>query len=87
MKTVALNHSRDCSDSSEGCAECVLKILTDLKQAYETGTLTSFHESGVNIFRRTRCDPLTIKDLQKAIERLSSAPDIVQLMKQSVVTR
>ena len=88
VKTVTLNHSRECSDSSEGCAECVLKILTDLKQAYETETLTSFHEPGVSIFSfRTGCDPLTIKDLQKAIERLSSAPDIVQLLKQSVVTR
>ena len=80
VKTVALNHSRECSDSSEGCAECVLKILTDLKQAYETRTLTSFHEPGVNIFRETSCGPTCIENMQKAIERLCSATDIVQLL-------
>ena len=52
VKTVTLNHSRGCSGSSEGCAECVLKILTDLKHVYETKTLTSFHGPGVNIFPR-----------------------------------
>ena len=83
VKTVALNHSRECSDSSEGCAECVLKILTDLKQAYETKTLTSFHESGVNIFHWSLeyLDTTTIKFMQKVIERLCSATDIVQLLK------
>ena len=82
VKTVTLNHSRECSDSSEGCAECVLKILTDLKHAYETKTLTSFHESDVNIFRcETDYDLLIIEDMQKAIERLCSATDIVQLLK------
>ena len=82
VKTVTLNHSRECSDSSEGCAECVLGILTDLKQAYETGTLTSFHGSGVNIFsRRSHIDALTIDGTQEAIERLCSATDIIQLLK------
>ena len=83
VKTVALNHSRECSDSSEGCAECVLKILTDIKHAYETKTLTSFHEPGVNIFSpwtNMIGDLDTIKDMQKAIERLCSATDIVQLL-------
>ena len=82
VKTVTLNHSRKCLDSSPGCAECVLKILTDLKHAYETETLTSFHEPGVNIFRPlTGLDLNTIKDIEKTIERLCSATDIVQLMK------
>ena len=48
---MALNHSRECSDSSEGCAECVLKILADLKHAYETRTLKSFYDSNVNLYR------------------------------------
>ena len=82
VKTVALNHSRECSDSSEGCAECVLGILTDLQHVYETETLTSFYESGVNIFRRrTSPYPVTINEIQKAIRRLCSATDIVQLLK------
>ena len=84
VKTVALNHSRECSDSSEGCAECVLKILTDLKHVYETETLTSFHESGVNILRRLKYHDQYIMDIyeiQRAIERLCSATDIVQLLK------
>ena len=55
VKTIALNHSRDCSDSSEGCAECVLKMLNELKQTYETRTLKSFH-LGVHIFNKMRCD-------------------------------
>ena len=50
VKTVALYHSRECSDSSEDCAECVLKMLTELKHAYETETLKSFYDSDVNIF-------------------------------------
>ena len=80
VKTVALNHSRECSDSSEGCAECVLKILTDLQHAYETKKLTSFHESGVDIFcPREILDPDTIKNIiQNHIKRLCSATDIVQ---------
>ena len=80
VKTVALNHSRECSDSSEGCAECVLGILTDLKHAYETQKLTSIRESGVNILRVTVNDADTIKNIQKAIERLCSATDILQLL-------
>ena len=83
LKTVTLNHSRECSDSSEGCADCVLKILTDLKHAYETKTLTLFHESGVNIFRRrrTRHDADTSEGIQNSIKRLCSATNIVQLLK------
>ena len=82
VKTVTLNHSRECSDSSEGCAKCVLKILTDLKHAYETKTLTSFHGPGVNIFRcDTDFDTTTIEGIQKAIESLCLATDIVQSLK------
>ena len=81
VKTVTLNHSRECSDSSEGCADCVLKILTELKRAYETKTLTSFHESDVNKFGSgLYFQPETIKCIQKAIERLCSATDIIQLL-------
>ena len=81
VKTVTLNHSRECSDSSEGCAECLLKRLTDLKHAFETGTLTLFHEPGVNIFGSPSSDPYASKYIQKVIKRLCSATDIVQLLK------
>ena len=71
VKTAALNHSRDCPDISEGCAECVIKLLNELKRAYETKTLNSFHCSSVNIF-----DPPFTKHcetiLQNVIERLCS---------------
>ena len=53
VKTIVLNHSRGCSDSSEGCADCVLKMLTELKHAYETETLVSFNDPLVNIFDRS----------------------------------
>lgn len=55
VKTVALNHSRECSDLSEGCAECVLKMLTELKHGCETEMISSFHEPDVNIVRP--CEP------------------------------
>ena len=80
MKIVTLNHSRECSDSSEGCAECILKILTDLQHVYETETLTSFHESGVNIFGWLYSSPYTGNYIQKVIENLCSVTDIVQLL-------
>ena len=44
LKTAVLRHSQDsrkCSDSSEACAECVLKILTDLKHNFKQ--ILSFH--------------------------------------------
>lgn len=50
IKTVSLNHSRTCSDSSDACAECVDKMLTELGHAYETKTLNSFSDFGFNIF-------------------------------------
>ena len=37
VKTIALNHSRTCSDSqSKGCADCVVGILYELQTAYES---------------------------------------------------
>ena len=78
VKTVALNHSRECSDSSEGCAKCVLKMLRELKHAYETRTLNSFHESGVNIlgpYHQSSYTDTSAKILQRFIERLCSVKD------------
>ena len=72
LKTAALNHSRECSDSSEGCAECVLKILTELKHAYETETLNLFHDSGVNIYRAEYWRTNSLPFIQKAITKLLS---------------
>ena len=65
--------------------KCVLKILYELKQTYETETLTRiltlFHESGVNILRSQTIDHADrIKNMQKKIERLCSATYIVQLL-------
>ena len=75
IKTAALNHSRDCSDISEGCAECEIKLLNELKRACETETLNSFYSSSVNIF-----DPPFTKHceaiLQKVIERLCSVTNV-----------
>ena len=79
VKTVALNHSRECSDPSEGCAKCVLDMLTDLKHAYETKTLNSFHESDVNIlgpyYQSLSYTGLYVKFLNKFIDRLYSFTD------------
>ena len=39
VKTITLNHSRECSGSSDS----VLKLLVELRHAYRTRTLKSFH--------------------------------------------
>ena len=79
VKTVALNHSRECSDPTEGCAECVLKILTELIHAYKTKTLHSFHESGVNIlgpyYQSSSYTDIYVRVLEQFINRLSSVTD------------
>ena len=75
VKTVALNHSRECSDSSEGCAECVLKMLHELKHAYKKRTLPSFHESSVDIlgpYCQSSYTDACVRFLQQFIERLCS---------------
>ena len=69
VKTVVLNHSRKCSDSSEGLTECVLKIITELKHVYETKTLKLFHDSGVGIFNANHDSEWIF---QRIIERLCS---------------
>ena len=53
VKTVALNHSRECLDASEDCAVCVLKMLTEAKHSYDIKTLNSFHHPDVNIFNES----------------------------------
>ena len=70
VKTVALNHSRECSDSSEGCAECVLKMLTELTHAYETKTLNSFYDSDIPVLNENRTYSTLI--FERVIERLFS---------------
>ena len=64
-------------------AKCVVKILNNLKHAYETRALTSFHESGMNtIRRRTIVDADTIKNIiQNSFKRLCSATDIEQSLR------
>ena len=70
LKTVVLNHSRECLDTSEESAECVLKVLTDLKRAYESKKLISFHDSDVNLYRRKYKDCGNV--IQEAIKRICS---------------
>ena len=81
VKTMVLNHSRECSDSSEGCAECVLKILAELKHAYKTKRLNSFTDSNVSIL--PTCIDIffdgilykTVIELEAAIKILCSVTD------------
>ena len=80
VKTMVLNHSRECSDSSEGCAECVLKILAELKHAYETKRLNSFTDSNVSILpiNNNFIDGIfdkTVIELEAAIKILCSVTD------------
>ena len=76
VKTMVLNHSRECSDSSEGCAECVLKILAELKHAYETKRLNSFTGSNVSILPKNDIDQILYKTvIEAAIKILCSVTD------------
>ena len=74
LKTAILNHSRDCLDSSEAGVDCVVKILTELKDAFEAETLRSFHNSSVNVYPKR--DKGSINEdkrfLQNVMERLYS---------------
>ena len=49
LKIMVLNHSRHCSDTSDGCAACVQNILAEIKHSYETKTIIPFH-TDLNIF-------------------------------------
>ena len=78
VATVALNHSRQCSDPSEGCAEYLLKMLIELKLAYKTKTLPSFHESSVNImgpYYKSSYTDTYVMVLEQFIDRLLSVAD------------
>ena len=85
VKTAALNHSRECSDASEDCAVCVLKMLTELKHSYDIKTLNSFHYPDVNIFNESYAIPsarkfeLTIK-LFCTVKNIDSSSMLLQAM-------
>ena len=49
VKTTVMNHSRKCVDPSKSCAGCVMKMLTELKDVYESKELKSFH-LGVDLY-------------------------------------
>ena len=53
VKTTALNHSSQCVAPSKSCSECVLKMLAELDQSYETKTLNTFG-LGLNILTKER---------------------------------
>ena len=52
VKTVALHHSKTCSNTTDDCAECVMKIFEELRSAYELKQLNQFHEAKINLLRR-----------------------------------
>ena len=85
VKTAALNHSRECSDASEDCAVCVLKMLTELKHSYDIKTLNSFHYPDVNMFNESYAIPsarkfeLTIK-LFCTVKNIDSSSMLLQAM-------
>ena len=45
VKTVVLHHSRQCLDTSDECANCVLHIFRELQLAHETRRLRSLHSN------------------------------------------
>ena len=51
MKTVVLNHHTTCRDTTDDCVDCVIGMLRELLQAYETNELLSF-QSNLNILHR-----------------------------------
>ena len=51
VKTVLLRHHTTCSDTTDECVDCVLGMLRDLLQAYETEELLSY-KSNLNLLGR-----------------------------------
>ena len=78
FKTVALHHSMTCPQSSESYAECVLKMYNELRSAYLSKELISFH-SRVNFLHVYRKFHLTVDQaatvLSDFIEKLCSVSD------------
>lgn len=77
VKTIALNHSKTCSDLSDDYAECVLEMLQDLLHAFEKKALES-DNLGIDIFGKLM-RPRQYKGnkiiLQKCIKGLYSVTD------------
>ena len=76
LKSIVLQHSQNCTDSSKGYTICVMKMLIELKEAYENRTLISL-QSGVDILQNTWAlfvaDQIDI--LQEMIRRLYFVTD------------
>ena len=73
IKSTVLLHSRECLDSTEGCADCVLKMIAELKRSYETKNLKTFRTS-VDILSKIYSwkSKLMIDILDKFLNRLCS---------------
>ena len=76
VKSIVLQHSQKCTNSSKGHSACVLQMLVELKEAYENRTLISL-QSGVDILKNTKAlhVKVQIDILQEMIRRLGSVSD------------
>ena len=52
IKTIVLRHHTECTDTTDDCVQCILKIYQDLHQAYKTKNLLSY-QSNLNILDKS----------------------------------
>ena len=74
IKTVVLHHHTTCSDTTDICVDCVMRIYRDLLQAYTKKELLSY-QSNLNIYYKSKSKegPFLMKDrCKKQIDKLCS---------------
>ena len=83
LKVAILRHNSSCSDAGENCAECVFKVLDELRHAFKTRQLKSLHSQayllkhdGVIFFRFGKLSKL-ISTLKRAMCSAVSESDSV----------
>ena len=74
IKTVVLRHHATCSNTTDDCVDCVMRIYRDLLQAYKTKELLSY-QSNLNILKRLYADNMDgiyINRCESVINKLCS---------------
>ena len=70
IKTVVLNHHTTCANSTDDCVDCVIGMLRELLQAYETKELLSY-QSNLKIIKEVDFE-FNKKDCERLIHKLCS---------------
>ena len=71
IKAVFLCHHTTCSDTTDNCVDCVMKIIQDLLQAYESKELLSY-QSNLNILDKRILYKPQMGSFERYIDKLCS---------------